>query len=128
MSGEWKALAEDEFQATRESRGHDHDRLTAILPSAEEKQQFLRLTLAPQSDQTFGQDFLPGEAILFPFFGGWRQNRDGLKNGNRIMKNSPFLLLAPLVVVLILTGGTPTAFGQGQLDLSLPHHRNGITA
>ena len=130
MSGEWKALAEDEFQATRESRGHDQDRLTAILPSAEEKQQFLRLTLAPQSEQTFGQDFLPGEAILFPFafFGGWRQNRDGLKNENRIMKNSPFLLLAPLAVVLILTGGTPTAFRQGQLDLSLPHHRNGITA
>ena len=43
LSGEWRPLLDDEFQATRESLG-GQDRLTIILPKAEGKQRFLRLT------------------------------------------------------------------------------------
>ena len=44
LLGEWRPLPEDEFQAERESLGTGQDRLTIILPQAEEKQRFLRLT------------------------------------------------------------------------------------
>lgn len=43
-SGEWRPLLDDEFKATRESNGNGQDRLTVILPEAEGKQRFLRLT------------------------------------------------------------------------------------
>ena len=44
MSGEWRPLEDDEFKAVRKSNGDGQDRLTVILPQAEEKQRFLRLT------------------------------------------------------------------------------------
>ena len=44
LSGEWRALADDEVQMIREDNGDGRDRLTVILPQAEEKQRFLRLT------------------------------------------------------------------------------------
>ena len=34
---EWRPLPEDAFQATRESSGNGQDRLTIILPQAEQK-------------------------------------------------------------------------------------------
>ena len=40
----WRLLPEDEFKATRESNVDGQDRLTIILPKAEGKQRFLRLT------------------------------------------------------------------------------------
>ena len=42
----WRLLPDDEFKAMRESNVDGQDRLTIILPQAEEKQRFLRL--APQ--------------------------------------------------------------------------------
>ncbi len=44
MSGEWRALADDEVQMIREDNGDGQDRLTIILPNAAGKQRFLRLT------------------------------------------------------------------------------------
>ena len=44
LSGEWRLLPEDAFQAARESLGGGQDRLTVILKKAEGKQSFLRLS------------------------------------------------------------------------------------
>ena len=44
LSGEWRALADDEVQMIREDNGDGRDRLTVILPKTEGKQRFLRLT------------------------------------------------------------------------------------
>lgn len=77
LSGNWRPLAEDEFQSTRESLGSGQYRLTVLLPKAEGKQRFLRLTPKTRSEESLERDFLPREAILFPFFfalfGGCRQ-------------------------------------------------------
>ena len=43
ISGNWRPLPEDEFKATRETNVDGQDRLTIILPKAEQKQRFLRL-------------------------------------------------------------------------------------
>ena len=43
LGGNWRPLPEDAFQSTRESIGQGQDRLTVILPIADEKQRFLRL-------------------------------------------------------------------------------------
>ena len=125
LSGNWRPLPKDDFQATRESLGGGQDRLTVIFPKAEGKQRFLRLTPKTRSEESLERDFLPREAILFPFFfalfGGWRQNSGGLKEGIRIMKmkTSPLLVLSPLAFGLIFTMGLPMAWGQQNNDEDL---------
>ena len=47
LGGNWRPLAKEAFQSTRESIGQGQDRLTVILPKAEGKHRFLRLTPAP---------------------------------------------------------------------------------
>ena len=47
LGGNWRPLPEDEIKILRESNGNGPDRLTIILPKAEGKQRFLRLTPLP---------------------------------------------------------------------------------
>ena len=45
LSGEWRLSPKDEFKMIREENNvYGQDRLTVILPKAEGKQRFLRLT------------------------------------------------------------------------------------
>ena len=41
---EWRSLVDDDFKMIREDNVDGQDPLVVILPEAEEKQQFLRLT------------------------------------------------------------------------------------
>ena len=66
LSGEWRLSPEDKFKMIREENNVDErDRLTIILPKVAGKQRFLRLS--PASEAVLDRDFLPREAILFPF-------------------------------------------------------------
>ena len=72
LSGEWRLLPEDEFQATRESLGNGQDQLTIILPQAEGKQRFLRLAPAsPSEEKALEGEFLPREAIFLFSLAFW---------------------------------------------------------
>ena len=101
LGGNWRPLPEDAFQSTRESIGQGQDRLTVILPSAEGKHRFLRLTPAtPAEKKTLEQEILPEEAILFPFLPCFvwlrRQNRGMQTKFFRI----GFVLIAALLTVV----------------------------